>query len=76
MTTNRPTRFPVGAISSAVAALVCAVPTLVFPADSPIGPKLVLAVIAAILFGVAVILVRREGRTSTRHDGSDDPTES
>ncbi len=73
---HRPARFPVGAISSAVAALVCATPTLVFPADSPIGPKLALAAVAATLFGFAVIRVRREDRTSTRSDGPDDASES
>lgn len=54
------TRLPVGAILSAVAAIICAVPTLVLPADSPNEPKVALLAVAGVIFLVAVARVRSE----------------
>ncbi|MBB3157009.1 hypothetical protein FHS07_000693 [Microbacterium proteolyticum] len=54
------TRLPLGAILSAMAAMICAVPTLVLPADSPNAPKVALLAIAAVVFIVGVVRVRSE----------------
>lgn len=55
-----PSRLPLGAILSAVSAVICAVPTLVLPADSPNAPKVALLAVGAVVFAVGVIRVRTE----------------
>lgn len=55
-----PTRLPLGAILSAISAVICAVPTLVLPADSPNAPKVALLAVAATVFLVGVARVRSE----------------
>jgi hypothetical protein len=54
------TRLPLGAILSAISAVICAVPTLVLPADSPNAPKVALLAVAAVVFTVGVTRVRSE----------------
>lgn len=70
---TRPTRFPLGAAASCVSALVCAMPTLVFPADSPIAPKLGFLTVGAVFFALGVLRIRAEGRTPPV-DGEGDVT--
>ncbi len=53
-------RLPYGAILSTTSAVICAVPTLVLPADSPNAPKVALLAVAAIVFTVGVMRVRSE----------------
>ncbi|PTT15827.1 hypothetical protein DBR36_14025 [Microbacterium sp. HMWF026] len=72
-TMTRPTRFPLGATASSVSALVCAMPTLVFPADSPIAPKLGFLTVGAVFFALGVLRIRAEGRTPPV-DGEGDVT--
>ncbi|MCJ1706403.1 hypothetical protein [Microbacterium sp. VKM Ac-2923] len=69
------TRLPLGALSSAVSAVICAVPTLVLPADSPNAPKVALLAVAAVVFVVGTVLVRREDRPTrgAATDGDDTP---
>ena len=69
---RRETRRPYGAIVSAVAALTCAAPTLVLPADSSIAPKLAFAAVGAVLFGIAVVRTRSEGTPPGDHDETGD----
>ncbi|WP_314454566.1 hypothetical protein [uncultured Microbacterium sp.] len=57
------TRLPLGALLSAVSAVICAVPTLVLPADSPNAPKVALLAVAAVIFIVGVTRVRSEEGT-------------
>ncbi|WP_270352136.1 hypothetical protein [Microbacterium testaceum] len=70
---TRETRFPLGAIASSVSALICAVPTLLFPADSPIAPKLGFLTVGAVFFALGVLRIRAEGRTPPA-DGEGDVT--
>ncbi|WP_150952999.1 hypothetical protein [Microbacterium testaceum] len=56
---SRPSR-PTGFAFCVAAAGLLAVPTLLFPADSPTEPKLVLAAVGAGLLASAVVLIRRE----------------
>ncbi len=58
--TRMPTRLPLGAILSAVSAAICAVPTLVLPADSPNAPKTAFLAVGAVFFAVGVARVRSE----------------
>ncbi|KEP76403.1 hypothetical protein HR12_00215 [Microbacterium sp. SUBG005] len=51
---------PVGAVLSAIAAVILAAPTLVFPADSPTEPKLVFLAVGSLVFVGAVVRVRTE----------------
>lgn len=53
-------RLPFGAILSTTSAVICAVPTLVLPADSPNAPKVALLAVAAVVFTVGVVRVRSE----------------
>ena len=55
-----PTRLPLGAVLSAISAAICAVPTLVLPADSPNAPKVALLAVATVVFIVGVARVRSE----------------
>lgn len=57
------TRLPLGALLSAISAVICAVPTLVLPADSPNAPKVALLAVAAVVFIVGVTRVRSEEGT-------------
>lgn len=59
-------RISLGAVSSGVAALLAAVPTLVFPADSPTEPKLALLATGAVFFAIAVVQLRRESGSAPR----------
>ncbi|MFJ4037401.1 hypothetical protein ACIPVB_04905 [Microbacterium sp. NPDC090007] len=47
-------------MASTVSAAICAAPTLFFPADAPIAPKLALLAAGTVVFGLAVARVRRE----------------
>lgn len=55
-----PTRLPLGAILSAVSAVICALPTLAIPADSPNAPKTAFLAVGAVVFAVGVARVRSE----------------
>lgn len=55
-----PSRLPLGALLSALSAVICAVPTLALPADSPNAPKVALLAVGAVVFAVGVIRVRTE----------------
>lgn len=66
-------RFPLGALMSSASAVICAVPTLVLPADSPNAPKAALLAVGAVVFAAGVMRVRREDRP-TRAGTSDDGT--
>lgn len=57
-------RRPLGAVLSGAAAVVAAVPTLFFPADSPTEPKLALVGVGAVVFIIAVVRIRTEGAGS------------
>lgn len=57
------TRLPLGAILSAMSAVICAVPTLILPVDSPNAPKVALLAVAAVVFMVGVTRVRSEEGT-------------
>ncbi|MCC4248541.1 MULTISPECIES: hypothetical protein [Microbacterium] len=64
---------PWGAIVSVMAAGVLAAPTLLLPADSPVGPKLVFIVVGSLLFATAVALTRAEpGKRGSRAPDEDD----
>lgn len=51
---------PIGVVLCVVSALLVAAPTLFFPADSPIEPKLVFAAVGAVVLALAVLRIRRE----------------
>ncbi|SDP26408.1 hypothetical protein SAMN04487788_2773 [Microbacterium testaceum StLB037] len=51
---------PMGFALCVVAMAVLAAPTLVFPADSPTGPRLIFGALGGVCFAVAVLLVRKE----------------
>lgn len=51
---------PVGAVLSAIAAVILAAPTLVFPPDSPTEPKLVFLAVGSLVFVGGVVRVRTE----------------
>lgn len=55
-----PSRLPLGALLSALSAVICAVPTLALPADFPNAPKVALLAVGAVVFAVGVIRVRTE----------------
>ncbi len=57
---------PWGAMLSTAAALICAVPTLVLPADSPNAPKVALLVAGAVVFTLGVVRVRTENTARPR----------
>lgn len=67
-------RLPLGALSSATSAVICAIPTLVLPADSPNAPKVALLIAGAAVFAVGVVRVRREDGqargAAADHDGT------
>lgn len=72
-----PSRRPLGAAVSGVAALLAAAPTMVFPADSPTEPKLMLLALGTVLFSVAVVRMRAEsaaidGRPTRDQDITDE----
>ncbi|WP_207770748.1 hypothetical protein [Microbacterium testaceum] len=48
-------------------------PTLLFPADSPIAPKLGFLTVGAVFFALGVLRIRAEGRTPPA-DGEVDVT--
>ncbi|SDB85215.1 hypothetical protein SAMN05216418_0665 [Microbacterium enclense] len=69
-----PTRLPLGAILSAASAVICAIPTLVLPADSPNAPKTAFLAVGAVFFAVGVARVRSEAnprRVVARYDDGD-----
>ncbi len=65
-------RRPLGAVLSGAAAVVAAVPTLFFPADSPTEPKLALVGVGAVVFIAAIVRIRAEGAGSGATSASDD----
>ncbi len=69
---NPPSRLPLGAILSTLSAVICAVPTLALPADSPNAPKVALLAVGAVVFAVGVIRVRTErGAAQADHTEAD-----
>ncbi|MDQ1082993.1 MULTISPECIES: hypothetical protein [Microbacterium] len=62
------THVSVGPLLCAMSAIICAIPTLLLPADSPNAPKTALLAVGAVVFAAGVIRVRRE--TLSRREAS------
>lgn len=60
------TSRPWGVVLCAAAALVFAAPTVLLPADSPTGPKLIFVAVGSVVLIFGAIRIRREG------EGEDD----
>ncbi|MFS0792940.1 hypothetical protein [Microbacterium sp. 1P10AE] len=58
---------PWGPIVAVISALVFAAPTLLLPADSPVGPKLLFIAIGSVLLVAAIALTRLEPPTRASH---------
>ncbi len=70
----RRSRRPVGAVLSGAAAVIAAVPTLFFPADSPTEPKLALLAAGAVVFSIAVFRIRAESTEPRTDEAPEDVT--
>lgn len=56
-----------GPLVAVVAAIVFAAPTLILPADSPVGPKLIFIAVGAVLLVAAIVLTRLEPPSRADH---------
>jgi len=64
--------WPWGTIVAVIAAAVFAAPTVLLPADSPVGPKLVFIVVGSVLLATAIALTRSEPGANGSHATEED----